>query len=64
MRPAMCHAERDLDTAVDWRLLLQLDTDSRLEFIWGDMGRLYFWIRESDLRRGYFADTCAILQSY
>jgi uncharacterized protein YwqG len=40
--------------AGDWRLLLQIDsidsTESDTGMMWGDLGRLYYWIREEDLR--------------
>jgi hypothetical protein len=39
-----------------WRLLLQLDTDEAGPgWMWGDAGRLYFWIRERDLTAGEFS---------
>jgi uncharacterized protein YwqG len=50
--------------ASDWRLLLQLDTDPKVGFVWGDSGRLYFWIREQDARAGDFSKAWAILQCY
>lgn len=34
----------------DWRLLLQLDSEKEAGMMWGDQGRLYFTIRELDLR--------------
>jgi hypothetical protein len=34
-------------TAEEWRLLLQLDSDSRLGWYWGDPGRLYFCNRQN-----------------
>jgi len=48
--------------AKDWRLLFQLDSDEDLDFIWGDCGILYFWIREQDARAGNFDDVWMILQ--
>jgi uncharacterized protein YwqG len=36
--------------ASDWRLLLQLDSENDAGMMWGDLGRLYFMIREQDLR--------------
>lgn len=45
-----------------WRLLLQLDSDDELTWMWGDFGRLYFVITEDDLRLGEFARTWMVLQ--
>lgn len=41
--------------ANDWKLLLQVDSDTDIGWMWGDMGVLYFWIRESDARCGDFS---------
>jgi uncharacterized protein YwqG len=35
--------------ASQWKLLFQLDSDSVGDFMWGDGGMLYYWIRQSDL---------------
>lgn len=48
--------------AKDWRLLLQLGTDDNAGMMWGDMGRLYFCIRESDLKDARFQNAWLILQ--
>jgi uncharacterized protein YwqG len=48
--------------AADWRLLLQLDTDDEAGMMWGDVGSLYFWIREQDARAGDFSRVWTILQ--
>ena len=48
--------------AEDWRLLLQLDSDLELNMSWDEGGRLYFWVREQDARRGDFQNVWMILQ--
>jgi uncharacterized protein YwqG len=35
--------------AINWRLLLQIDSNDENEMMWGDCGRLYFWIKKDDL---------------
>lgn len=35
--------------ALDWRLLLQIDSDDDAGMMWGDAGMIYFWMREEDL---------------
>jgi uncharacterized protein YwqG len=56
---------RDLEGgASQWRLLLQIDTDRDTEMMWGDAGRLYYWIREGDLAAGAFESSWLILQCY
>ncbi|MCY3002945.1 MAG: YwqG family protein [Planctomycetota bacterium] len=48
--------------AAEWKLLLQLESDDDLGWMWGDAGTLYFWIRESDASRGDFSRVWMILQ--
>lgn len=50
--------------AADWRLLLQLDSDDDLGTMWGDVGTLYFWIREQDARAQRFENTWLVLQCH
>ncbi len=50
--------------ASEWRLLLQVDTDDDAGMMWGDCGRLYFWIRVDDLRRRDFDEVWTILQCF
>lgn len=49
--------------AVDWRLLLQIDTDEDGPgWMWGDVGRIYFWIKHQDLAALRFDDAWVVLQ--
>lgn len=49
-------------SAPAWKLLLQLDTDDDTGMMWGDVGTLYFWIREQDARCRDFSKVWMILQ--
>jgi uncharacterized protein YwqG len=46
----------------DWVLLLQIDTDYDANMVFGDEGRLYFWIRKQDLIEKDFSKVWTILQ--
>jgi len=48
--------------AKDWRLLFQMDSDDDLEVMWGDLGLIYFWVREQDAKAKNFDNTWLILQ--
>ncbi len=50
------------ERAKQWRLLFQLDTDDDAGMMWGDTGRLYFWIREDSLKAGKWGEAWLILQ--
>lgn len=56
--------ERLLPGAQDWRLLLQIDSDNELGMMWGDVGSLFFCIREDDLRQRRFDKTWVVLQCF
>jgi uncharacterized protein YwqG len=43
------------------RALLQIDSDDELA-IWGDMGRLYFWVRREEARQKRFENVWLVLQ--
>jgi uncharacterized protein YwqG len=49
--------------AMDWQLLLQIDTDERIGMRWGDAGMIYYWITRPDLQAHRFERTWLILQS-
>jgi uncharacterized protein YwqG len=46
----------------DWQLLLQLDSDDNLDWMWGDSGMLYFWIRKQDLEKEDFSNVWCEMQ--
>jgi len=46
----------------DWQLLLQLDTNGGAGWMWGDSGRLYFWVPRADLRAWRFERVWVVLQ--
>ncbi len=48
--------------ATEWRLLLQVDSDDKMGMMWGDCGRIYYWIKKDDLRNLQFDRTWLILQ--
>lgn len=48
--------------AKDWRLLLQIDSNEENEMMWGDCGRLYFWIKKDDLLNKNFDKSWFSLQ--
>lgn len=47
-----------------WRLLFQLDSEDEAHMMWGDVGRLYFWIKEEDLVSHNFDKTWMIFQCH
>lgn len=48
--------------ADEWRLLLQVISDEDAGMMWGDVGTVYFWIRDAALRTGDFSEVWTILQ--
>lgn len=61
--PQMLQAAKDASLK-DWRLLFQLDTvnDGGFELMFGDCGRIYFYIRKEDLAARQFDRVWLILQ--
>lgn len=60
---------QDPDMAPGYELLLQIDSDKGENgqedgFSWGDCGRLFFWIKPSDLAAGRFDDLKLVLECY
>lgn len=48
--------------AGSWRLLLQIDSDDDARIMWGDVGRIYYWLRRDDLAARRFEGAWCILQ--
>jgi uncharacterized protein YwqG len=48
--------------AKNWKLLLQIDSNDENDMMWGDCGRLYFWIKKDDLFNKNFNNSWVILQ--
>lgn len=66
--PKMTEAEEKqlLLDAQEWILLFQLDTVEKddFELMFGDCGRLYFYIRRKDLQERRFEDVWVVLECY
>ncbi len=56
--------ERLKSGIADWTLLLQIDTDDDAQMMWGDAGRLYFWVRREEAAHGDFSNVWTVLQCY
>lgn len=48
--------------AANWRCVLQLDSDSELDWMWGDVGRIYFWMTVDDIEKRRFENAWLIFQ--
>ena len=48
--------------SVDWKLLLQVDSEDRADMMWGDVGRLYFLIHKTALEKRQFDKTWLVFQ--
>jgi len=49
--------------AMDWQLLLQIDSDEHAGMRWANNGMLYYWIKKADLQAAHFDHTWLVLQS-
>lgn len=47
-----------------WRMLVQIDSDSKLKMNWGDGGQFYVLIRELDAKAGDFSQIVTLSQTY
>lgn len=59
--PRRAELEKDCES---WRLVLQLDSDDSADVMWGDVGMLYFWARDVDLRKQDFSQVWMALQCF
>lgn len=50
--------------AQEWLLLLQIDSDDDAGMMWGDLGRLYYWIRRDDLLARRFDRSWCVFQCH
>ncbi|HEY6629628.1 MAG TPA: YwqG family protein, partial [Acidimicrobiia bacterium] len=50
--------------SAEWQLLLQVDSDPDAQMMWGDGGRLYFWMSEDAIRGRDWESAWMILQCY
>jgi uncharacterized protein YwqG len=57
------NAKALLAGAMDWTLLLQVDSDPNAGMRWASEGRLYFWIERAALAAEKFDNVWAVLQS-
>jgi len=49
--------------ALNWRLLLQVDSDAAAGMRWGSAGRLYFWVEQDALQARRFDNVWMAMQS-
>jgi uncharacterized protein YwqG len=50
--------------AVDWRLLLQIDSEEDAQMMWGDGGRIYYWMHKDAMRERQWDEARLVLQCY
>ncbi len=64
--PQEARQEAERTSVEDWQLLLQLDTVEQdgFELMFGDCGRIYFYIRKEDLKARQFDNIWLVLQCY
>ena len=57
------HAKELSKGALEWQLLLQIDSDEELGMRWGNTGMIYYWLRAPDLKRSNFDGAWLVSQS-
>ena len=56
-----------VEGGINWTLLLQIDSDDEDDgpgWMWGDVGRIYFWLTRPDLDAERFDRSWLCLQAY
>ena len=57
--------QRVKQSALGWRLLLQIDSEEeKTGMTWGDVGRVYFWIKEEDMDARRYDRVVCEMQCY
>ena len=56
------HYAPQLDADLEWILLLQIDSEYQADMMWGDVGRLYFFISAQDLAARHFDHVICTMQ--
>lgn len=62
--PVLIQTHRPSGAPAGSEFLLQIDTDQDVGFMWGDLGRVYFWITPRDLKARRFDRAWSIDQCY
>lgn len=55
-------AKKIMSEPNEWVQLLEIGTDDEADMMWGDVGTLFLWIKQSDLENRRFENTWLILQ--
>ncbi len=58
--PKAAALEKD---ALEWQLLLQVDSDEHAGMRWASTGLIYYWVKKADLRNRHFDASWLVLQS-
>jgi uncharacterized protein YwqG len=54
----------EIEKSLEWTLLLQIDTDKRINFLWADNGKLFFFIKKKDLKKRDFSNVKVFLDTH
>jgi uncharacterized protein YwqG len=60
----LSNIEQHRRNSSQWQLLLQVESNEDIGMMWGDSGRLYWWIKSEDLKNKNFSASQLILQCY